>query len=672
MKKRFKMLSGLKLRYLMASFVFLTVILIAAGYYSIRAGQEATLDSLVEQGKALTTVMISSASNIIETDRQLKDISVDKMLAEIENFNISHDREVDLRYLRILSGRMRLTRAYLLDDSLDVIYENLTEERGLTEELDSLYLSFLRGIEIDSTFDVIFDFYPAGERWFMFALMPFDDNRYLVTVSPWYVGQYGNQSLSLAYLLNQLSQEAGIEYIMLQNLEGIVFASKLISQTTRIEDDDFLESALEADTALSRVIDFQDREILEMVQKFNSGEQFYGLFRVGLSLYAHRQLTSNLQKQIWLFIVLLFIISLIGVVIVVGYQNLSITEAALTRATAITQSLQDSIAGIVLSTDENLKIVTANITARHHFGLPDSDIPGRLYEEYFPDDPFRVKSVLKDKRPLNFETQIKGSSGIMQLLVSTSTLYSGNEQTGGVIVVAQDISEKRALEKQAQQSHRLSELGSVAAGLAHDIRNPLNAIGMVMQRMGSEIEVTGDRSEFDSFLDTLKNEHTKLNAIVEKILQVARSSRLELKPVMIAPVIEEAIALYQYEADEKDIRILPELQNGEINLNEVSFKSIISNLVKNAIEAIEKNGTIRIKSIFADGKLRVQVIDDGPGIAEDKLGNLFKPFYTLKQGGTGLGLATAYKAAADHGGDLKVESKPGGPTIFTVIIPTKR
>lgn len=667
-----KILSGLKLRYLLVSFVFLTTILIAAGYYSIQAGQEATLDSLIEQGKALTTVLTASASNIIETDRQLKDISVDKLLAEIENINSSRAREADLRYLRILAGRMRLTRVYLLDDTLGIIYKHQTEQRGLTEGLDNLYKNFLQGVELDSTFDVIFDFYPAGERWFMYALIPFDESRYLIIVSPWFVGQYGNQSLSLAYLLNQLSHEAGIEYIMLQNLEGIVFASKLISQTARIEDDEFLVSVLDADTALSRVIDFQDREILEVVQKFNSGEEFYGLFRVGLSLYAHRQLTANLQKQIWLFIILLFVISLIGVVIVVGYQNLNITEAALIRATAITQSLQDSIAGIVISTDENLKIMTANITARQHFGLPDSDVQTRFYDDYFPEDPFRVKAVLKEKRPLNFEIQIKGSSGMMQLLVSTNTLYRGNKKAGGVIVVAHDISEKRALEKKAQQSHRLSELGTVAAGLAHDIRNPLNAIGMVMQRMGNEIEVVGEKTEFENFLKTLKTEHTKLNTIIEKILQVARSGRMELKLVMIKPVIEEAIALYRYEADECNIQIKSMLEDGEIKLNETTFKSIISNLIKNAIEAIEKNGAIEVISSFSDNKLRVKVIDDGPGIPEDRLVNLFKPFYTSKQGGTGLGLATAYKAASDHGGDIKVKSKTGGPTEFTVIIPVKR
>jgi len=95
-------------------------------------------------------------------------------------------------------------------------------------------------------------------------------------------------------------------------------------------------------------------------------------------------------------------------------------------------------------------------------------------------------------------------------------------------------------------------------------------------------------------------------------------------------------------------------------------------LLKNAIEAIKENGHIEISGHFTAEKLFIKVTDSGPGIPQERLVNLFKPFYTTKVGGTGLGLATAYKSAIDHGGDLKVESKSGGPTIFTLTIPMKR
>ncbi|MCP4580636.1 MAG: PAS domain-containing protein [candidate division Zixibacteria bacterium] len=672
MARRWKILSGLRFRYVLVSFILLIVILIAAGYFSIQAGQEVSLDSLTQQGKALTTVLIASASNIIETDRNITDIAVEEIVAKTSLYINDNSIDDDHDLLEALVAQMGLVRANIVDSHNSMITCLETEPRSISAILDSLQGNFLSNARYDEPFDIVFDFHSVGEKSYLFGLVPYKDDKFIMLISPWAAGQYGDRKLSLAYLLNQLSQEAGIEYIMLQNLDGIVFASKQISQTDRIEDDPFLVQVLEADTAASRVIDFQDREVLEVVQTFNSGEEFYGLFRVGMSLFGYRQLTAGFKKQVWLFVVLLVLLGFVGIAIVIGYQNLNVTQDSLSRVLAISQSLHDSIAGIVLTTDENLRLVSVNKEARKHFGLPDGSPNDWSYEVYFPNDPFQVKAVLDEHRPKNFEIQIKGSSGPMHLLVSTSTLFGEGDKPTGVIVVAHDISEKRALESQAQQASRLSELGTVAAGLAHDIRNPLNAIGLVVQRLGNEIKVADNREEFDEFLATLKMEHTKLNGIIEKILQVARSSRLQIKDTWIKQVVQEAISLYRYEASENDIELTAEITDGLVRINEATIKSVVSNLIKNAIEAIGEKGKIEVISRFENENLVIIVSDSGSGIDQEQMKNLFKPFYTTKPGGTGLGLATAHKAAVDHGGDLKVQSKPGGPTVFKLTIPVKR
>jgi len=631
-----------------------------------------SLDSLTQQGKALTTVLIASASNIIETDRNITNIALEEIIAKVSLYIYGTSNNDDLDLLETLVAQMGLERAYIVDNQNQLIASMETEPRSISAILDSLQYKFLSDAQHDEPFDIIFDFHSVGEKSYLFGLMPYKTEKFVMIISPWVVGQYGDRKLSLAYLLNQLSQEAGIEYIMLQNLDGIVFASKQISQIDRIEDDPFLVDVLQADTAASRVIEFQDREVLEVVQTFNSGEEFYGLFRVGMSLFGYRQLTGGFKRQVWLFVVLLVLLGFIGIAIVIGYQNLNVTQDSLNRILAISQSLHDSIGGIVLTTDENLRLVSVNKEARKHFGLPDGPPTDWSYETYFPNDPFQVKAVLSEHLPRNFEIQIKGRSGPMYLLVSTSTLFGEGDKPTGIIVVAQDISEKRALENQAQRSSRLSELGTVAAGLAHDIRNPLNAIGLVVQRLGNEVKVAENHEEFDEFLATLKSEHSKLNGIIEKILQVARSSRLQIKDTYIKQVIQEAISLYRYEASENDIELTAEITDGLVRINEATIKSVISNLIKNAIEAIGSDGKIEVTSRFENENLQIVISDNGPGIEQQQMKNMFKPFYTTKPGGTGLGLATAHKTAVDHGGDLQVESKPGGPTIFTLTIPIKR
>lgn len=662
---------GIKLRYIALILALLIIILVAAGYFSIQAGQKATLDSLTQQGRALTTVLIAAASNSIEADRQITGLAIDKIVTEIGAAAADPADANNDDFLEDIIAQLGLVRAAILDNAKIEIMKKDAANRSMTEPMDSLQKVFIDNAEITEPFDIIYDFYRIENRRFLFALLPYENDLNVLIISPWTVGRYANRSLSLGYLLNQLSREAGIEYIMLQNLDGIVFASKQISQTERIEDDKFLVSALDADSALSRLIKFEDRDILEIVQTFNSGGDFYGLFRVGLSLYGYRQLTANFKKQVWLFLVLLVILGLVGFAVMVGYQNLSLSEEALRRARASFQSLHNSIAGIVISADEKLQIVSANDAARKAFGLPENRSGSLLYNEYFPDDPFLAKSVLRERRPQNFETQIKIGGKPTELLVSTNIIAGQNGEPEGVIIVAHDISEKRSLEKHAQQSHRLAELGTVAAGLAHDIRNPLNAIGMIIQRLGSEINIESGKAEFDEFLAILKSEHEKLNLIIEKILQVARSSRLEMKLQNVKPIIDDVISLYKYEASEKNVELSTAVEDGHALISEESFKSIISNLLKNAIEAISGNGSIELSAKFEHDNLVVQVKDSGPGIADDQKRNLFKPFYTTKPGGTGLGLATAYKAAVDHGGDLRVESRIGGPTVFTLTIPVK-
>ena len=659
---------------------FLAIILAAFGLLTTKAGRRATLSGLTQQGRALTTVLVASASNIIETDRQMTNIAVDGLVTEANALIPSEKKRYrnDTDFLESLIAGMGLVRAAIWDKDKKPLIKLELEPRGITDDLDSLQTIFVNKTKLDEPFDIIYDIYIAQSKRFLFGVLPIDQNRFLYIVYPWTVGQYSNYRLSLPYLLNQLSREAGIEYILLQNLDGIVFASKQVSRMGRIQDDTFLANASSVDTALARTVLFQDREVLEIVQKFNSGGEFYGLFRVGLSLYGYRQLTATFQRQVWLMVAFLLLLTIATFAFIGGYQNLKVAEEALKRARAISQSLHDSIAGVVISTDENLKIITANAPARKYFGLPEGESAGWNYDRFFQDDPFKVKTVLLERRPMNFEAQIGNQGSSMQLLVSANPIFGDKGQLTGVMVVAQDISERIAMEKQAQHSRRLTELGSLAAGLAHDIRNPLNAIGMVIQRLRGEIKVESSKREFDEFVETLDTEQKKLNLLVEKILQVAKSARPQMEYIEIKPVLEEIVVLYDYEASSRNIRIESKIARGRAYLNKESFQSIISNLLKNAIEAINKNGRIDITANFEPPgsekaeRLIIAIKDSGPGLSEEQKRNLFRPFYTTKPGGTGLGLATAYKAAVDHGGDLKAESKEGGPTTFILTIPLKR
>ncbi len=663
----------LNYRLIILGVVFLAVLITMLGYYTTSAGQHATLASLTRQGKALTTVLISSADNIIKSDRLLTESAIDRIAAEFRLTAESPGSES--RIIDNLWVRLGLIRIELLDVKMNRTFSRDEAPLSISDELDSLQRSFLATVRLDDTYSIAYEIRSIAGAQFLFALLPFHTDRHCLIVKPWNEGSRKETSLSLPYLLNQLSSQAGVEYIVLQNYDGIVFASKIVSQMDRIQGDPFLIKAFESDSAISRILPFEDREVLEIVQRFDSGESFQGLFRVGLSLYGYRQSALSFKRQVWLSQALLLILVVVGMAFLIGRQTLSKAKYKLDKAAAISSSLHDSIAGIVMSVDTRLTITTANARARELFGIRVFEAEGsKNYAELFPGDPFRFAQVIKTGMQNSFETHFELNDKTIMLYVSTSPIVGADGRVAGAITIAQDISEKQATERQAERSRRLMELGSLAAGLAHDIRNPLNAIGLAIQRMKKEIVIEKGKAEFEEFIGAMEKQQAELSQLVEKILSVARASTINKKPTSLKTAINDIIVIYANEAADRNIKLLTEMEDINLPLDLPSFQSLISNLIKNAFEAINRNGTVKIKGETVTNpngtvSARISIEDDGRGMNAEQLNNLFKPFYTTKPGGTGIGLAAAYKIAVDHGGDLGAISKEGGPTTFILTLP---
>jgi len=180
---------GLKLRYVLISFILLTVILIAAGYFSIKAGQNATLAGLEQQGRALTTVLVSSASNIIASERRFTDIAIDKIIAEVDLVIKNGSYKTNQEFMELLNAELGLERISIYDRHKTEIVNIKDESRSITSAFDSLGEYFLENIKFDEPFDIIFDLYQVQERRYLFGMLPFKDDLFIYMVYPWVVGQ---------------------------------------------------------------------------------------------------------------------------------------------------------------------------------------------------------------------------------------------------------------------------------------------------------------------------------------------------------------------------------------------------------------------------------------------------------------------------------------------------
>jgi signal transduction histidine kinase len=233
------------------------------------------------------------------------------------------------------------------------------------------------------------------------------------------------------------------------------------------------------------------------------------------------------------------------------------------------------------------------------------------------------------------------------------------------------------IERQLEKAERLSSLGQLAAGVAHEIRNPLNAISMATQRLKRDfIPMDSSKAEdFQNLSGVIRDEIKRLNGIIEEFLTFSKSRRLELSNFSVTEVLQKIVSLIREEASARGITIetkwreAPALISMDINKLQQAFL----NIIKNAMESITAEGEIII-TVDKEGKnyIVVSISDTGCGMTDEEIKNIFNPEYTTKEKGLGLGLSLAFEIIRGHGGDIRVISRKGKGTTFEVILPRER
>jgi len=233
------------------------------------------------------------------------------------------------------------------------------------------------------------------------------------------------------------------------------------------------------------------------------------------------------------------------------------------------------------------------------------------------------------------------------------------------------------MERRLEKAERLSALGQLAAGVAHEIRNPLNAISMASQRLKREFvpEDPGKSREFESLAGVIRDEIRRLNGIIEEFLTFSKSRRLEFRDYPVTDVLQKIVSLLREEAAAKhiDIRTHWSADGVVIPMDMDKLQQALLNIIKNAMESIDGTGAIDIGVAGnAKGRVRVRISDTGCGMTADEVERIFSPEYTTKEKGLGLGLPLAHEIVRGHSGEINVFSELGKGTTFEIVLPAER
>lgn len=226
------------------------------------------------------------------------------------------------------------------------------------------------------------------------------------------------------------------------------------------------------------------------------------------------------------------------------------------------------------------------------------------------------------------------------------------------------------LDERTYIREKLAMVGELAAGMAHEIRNPLTSIRGFLQLLQRKYGRQGPEQEY---FQIMLEELDRINLIIKEFLSLARPSQPQLKITDINELISEAMLLAEQEAlmNEVMLEFIKSDNLPLVFLDPAQIKQVILNLISNAIQATGPKGYVQVKSFYdsEENMLVVSVQDNGPGIPPDKLLLIFEPFYTTKESGTGLGLTLSLRIVESHGGKIKVSSKVGEGSCFSICLP---
>ncbi len=393
---------------------------------------------------------------------------------------------------------------------------------------------------------------------------------------------------------------------------------------------------------------------------------------IGLDISSLEDAVEADTKQSVIMASIMLLIGFAGIIFLFLTQNYRAARASLSRIKAFSDNLVENMPIGLIAIDSNKKIASFNHFAESVFDFLHPGIIGKDAKEILPlelflqiENPEIQGSVVEKEVDCHI-----GRGRVIPLEVSATLLNDENENFLGYVILFKDLSEIKALKKIIVRSQRLASVGRLAAGVAHEIRNPLSSIKGFATYFKERYQTVPEDQEI---ADIMIHEVDRLNRVVGQLLEFARPVVLSGKKTDIRALIEASLKLIENKAHEKDIKVEVSLseQISKVIIDPDKINQVLLNLNLNAIESMEKGGILSVALLGRNGKnsMEIKISDTGAGISKKDLPNIFDPYFTTKPSGTGIGLAIVHNIVEAHNGEIKVQSREGEGTVFTILIP---
>ena len=379
---------------------------------------------------------------------------------------------------------------------------------------------------------------------------------------------------------------------------------------------------------------------------------------------------ADMRHSIFMAVILL-LVGMAGIVLLFLTQEYRATRRSLSRIRAFSDQLVDRMPMGLISVDRNGCVAAVNPAAEAVLHLDTHAIMGAPAATTLPPE---LWQVIESSDPWHAYSEKEidccmQSGRTVPLGISASVWQDDSDGGPGHILLIRDLTEVHALRMEIARSQRLASIGSLAAGVAHEIRNPLSSIkGFATYFQERYKAIDADRETAAIMIQ----EVDRLNRVVGQLLELSRPVEIARQPVRIDELVARSEALIKTRAEKEGIRLQRDVPtpSPEIRLDADRMQQVLLNLFLNALDAMESGGTLNVSAtVSGDRHLEIRVADTGHGIAPDRQQQIFDPYFTTKPTGTGLGLAIVHNIIEAHKGQISVESRPGGGTVTTLRLP---
>lgn len=369
---------------------------------------------------------------------------------------------------------------------------------------------------------------------------------------------------------------------------------------------------------------------------------------------------------------LLVLLGSAGAVSMYVTRNYRAARRRLQDASAVSQEVIANLPVGLLVLDEQNRIVMQNSAAETMTGQSEPDVRGRHAHQVLPESLSRfIPPPERKDRVIEREVQCKlQNRAPTPVSVSAARIINAAGEFIGSLMILRDLTEIKALQDEVQRKEKLAALGGLAAGIAHEIRNPLSSVKGLATYFKNKLASDPEAKEA---AEVMVSEADRLNRVINELLEFARPSQIHPVDTDLNTVIEHSIRLIKPDLETRDIsldlHLDPDLP--KVYLDADRFIQCLLNLYLNSIQAMDRAGslTVTTRRAYAGG-VEIEVRDSGPGIPPEDVQHIFDPYFTTKTSGTGLGLAIVHKIVENHQGRITVHSDPGEGAGFVIWLPT--